>query len=127
MNFKKILLSGTFGGFVNFLLGWIFYGFLFNDLYPEGETMNLFMVFLGCMTNGYFISYVITNWVKPYSISNSVSAGALIGFFTSLSMNFFMYSNMPINYKNMSIDILITSVIFSLVTLSVFVINGKIK
>lgn len=127
MNFKKILLSGTSGGFVDFLLGWLFYGFLFNDLYPEGESMNLFLVFLGCMTNGYFISYVITNWVQPINFTNSISAGALIGFFTSLSMNLFMYSNMLLNYKNMAIDIIITIVMSSLVALTVFVINSKIK
>ena len=127
MNVKKILLSGTLGGIIDFLLGWLFYGIIFNDLYPEGESMNLFLVFLGCMTNGYFISYILTNWARPVTVLNGVKSGAIIGFFTSLSMNLFMYSNMPINYKNMSIDIVITTIMSALVALVITYTNKRLN
>lgn len=127
MNLKKTVVSGTLGGIVDFLLGWVFYGIIFYDLYPEGESMNLINVFLGCMTNGYFISYILTNWVRPVNVVTGVKSGAIIGFFTSLSMNLFMYATMPINFKNMAIDLVITTIMSALVALVIAFTNKKLN
>ncbi len=61
MNFKNFLIAGIVGGIVNFLLGWVFYGMLFKDLYPEDENTNLTLIFLGCITFGLFMSYIGLN------------------------------------------------------------------
>jgi xanthine/uracil permease len=37
MKTKNFLVSGIVGGIVYFLLGWLFYGFLFKDFFPPQE------------------------------------------------------------------------------------------
>ena len=92
MKMKNFLVAGIVGGFVDFLLGWVFYGMLFSDLYPEGENMNLGFIALGCLTYGLFMAYIFTKWAGIKHASTGAKAGAVIGFFYALSMNFYMYS-----------------------------------
>jgi hypothetical protein len=127
MNVKNLLVSGVVGGIINFLLGWVFYGMLFNDIYPEGEDMNLVFTFLGCLTFGLFIAFIFIKWAGITIPITGMKAGAIIGFFTSLSMNFFMYSNKPVNYQNIILDVAISIVIGALVGAGVAFTLGKMK
>ena len=127
MNAKNILVSGVVGGIVNFLLGWVFYGMLFNDIYPEGEDMNLVFTFLGCLTSGLFVAYIFSKWAGITIPLTGLKAGAIIGFFTSLSMNFFLYSNKVVNYQNIVLDVVISVVISSFVGAAVALILGRMK
>jgi phosphate/sulfate permease len=127
MNVKNFLVSGVVGGIVNFLLGWVFYGMLFKDIYPEGENMNLLFTFLGCLTSGLFIAYIFTKWAGITNSVTGIKAGAVIGFFTSLSMNLFMYSNRTVNYQNMALDVIITIVISAFMGAAIAFVNGKMK
>jgi len=127
MNVKNFLVSGVVGGIVNFLLGWVFYGMLFKDIYPEGENMNLLFTFLGCLTSGLFIAYIFTKWAGITNPVTGIKAGAVIGFFTSLSMNLFMYSNRTVNYQNMALDVIITIVISAFMGAIIAFVNGKMK
>src|SRR3970040_3034354 len=115
MNVKNFLVSGVIAGIVNFLLGWVFYGMLFKDIYPQNENMNMLFIFLGCMTSGLFIAYIFTKWAGITNPITGIKAGAVIGLFTSLSMNFFMYSSMTVNYQNLVLAVIITIVISALV------------
>lgn len=127
MNVKKILVSGIVAGIVNFLLGWVFYGILFKDIYPQNENMNMLFIFLGCMTSGMFIAYIFTKWAGITNPITGIKAGAVIGLFTSLSMNFFMYSSMAVNYQNMALDVIITIVINAFMGAVIAFVNGKMK
>jgi phosphate/sulfate permease len=127
MKTKNFLVSGVVAGIFNFLLGWLFYGILFKDIYPEGENMNLVFTFLGCLTYGLFIAYVFTKWAGITISLTGIKAGAIIGFFTSLSMNFFMYSNRTVNYQSMALDVIITIVISAIMGAAIALINGKMK
>lgn len=127
MKLKNFLVTGIVGGVVDFLLGWLFYGILFKDIYPQNMNVNLCFIFLGCMTFGLFVAYIFTRWAQITNAITGLKAGAVIGFFTSLYMNFFMYSNMEINYRNMIIDILISTLIGAGVGYAVALVNGKIK
>jgi hypothetical protein len=127
MNVKNFLVAGIVGGIVNFLLGWVFYGMLFNDIYPEGEEMNLVLTFLGCLTSGLFVAFIFTKWASITMPLTGLKAGAIIGFFTSLSMNFFMYSNKAVNYQNIALDVVISIVMGALVGAAVAFILGKMK
>ena len=40
MNVKNVSVSGLVGGIVNFLLGWLFYGMLFKDSFPQPEETS---------------------------------------------------------------------------------------
>lgn len=127
MNVKKILVSGIVAGIVNFLLGWVFYGILFKDIYPQNENMNMLFIFLGCMTSGMFIAYIFTKWAGITNPITGIKAGAVIGLLTSLSMNFFMYSSMAVNYQNMALDVIITIVINAFMGAVIAFVNGKMK
>lgn len=127
MNVKNFLGAGIAGGIVNFLLGWVFYGILFKDLYPEDENMNLTFIFLGCMTFGLFVSYIFTKWAGITQALTGVKAGAIIGFFNSLGMNFFIFSSKPLNLQNMLIDVAISIIMGAIIGASVALVNGKMK
>ena len=127
MNTKIFLVSGVVGGIINFLLGWVFYGILFKDIYPEGETMNLLFTFLGCLTHGLFIAYIFTKWAGITNSFTGAKAGAVIGFFTSLSMNFYVYSSKPVNYQIMALDVFITIVISAVMGAAIAFVNDKMK
>jgi len=127
MNTKFFLVSGVIGGIFNFLLGWLFYGIVFKDMFQEGENMNLMFTFFGCLTYGLFIAYVFTKWAGITNPFIGIKAGAVIGFFTSLSMNFFLYSNRTVNYQSMILDIVITIIISSVMGAVIAFINGKMK
>ncbi|PRZ24145.1 hypothetical protein [Flavobacterium granuli] len=127
MNNKNFLVSGVFGGITNFLLGWLLYGFLFKNLYPQNENTNLLFIFLGYITFGLFMAYIFTKWAGITNPMTGFKTGATIGLFTSLSMNFFMYSNMPPNFENISIDIAISILMGAFVGAVIAAVNGKLK
>lgn len=127
MNLKNFFVAGIAGGIVNFLLGWLFYGIIFKDIFPQNENENLLFIFLGCITNGLFISYIFTKWAGITNPITGVKAGAIIGLFTSLSMNFFMYSSKIVIYQNLVIDVVISIVISALIGAVVAIVSEKLK
>jgi len=127
MKTKNFLASGIAGGIVDFLLGWIFYGMLLSNLYPEEETMNMLFIFLGCMSFGLFVAYVFTKWAGITTLISGLKAGAILGFFYGLTMNLFMYSGMVANYQNMAIDVVVNIIIGAGVGAVVAYVNGKIE
>jgi len=127
MNLKNFIIAGIVGGIVDFLLGWVFYGMIFTDLYPKEQEPNLLFIFLGCMTFGFFMSYIFTKWAGITNPMTGMQAGAIIGIFTSLSMNFFMYSGMPLNTQNMLTDIAVSTLMGAGIGAAVAFVNGKVS
>ncbi|MDI5949452.1 hypothetical protein [Flavobacterium yafengii] len=128
MNVKFFLVSGIVGGIVQFLLGWLFYGILFKNSFPSDGNENMLFIFLGCMTFGFFVSYIFTKWAGISNAATGLKAGAVIGLFMSLYSNFFMNSmTSEINYQTMGLDIVITIVMAALVGAVIALVNGKIK
>jgi hypothetical protein len=127
MNLKNFFVAGIAGGIVNFVLGWVFYGLLFKDIYPQNETENLLFIFFGCITNGLFISYIFTKWAGITNPITGVKSGAVIGLFTSLSMNLFIFSSKDVNYQNLFLDVVISIVISAIIGAIIAVLNGKMK
>lgn len=127
MNVKKFILGGITGGITNFLLGWLFYGILFQNVYPENENTNLNFIFLGCMTFGFLMSYILNQWNSVASIKKGIYTGITVGFLNSLSMDFFMASNNPWNTTTFIADILISTIIGAFVGFVIVYTNHKIK
>jgi hypothetical protein len=127
MNVKNFIIGGIVGGIVDFLLGWLFYGQLFTNLYPQNPNTKLEFIFLGCMTFGFFISLIFTKWAGIKNPITGLKAGALIGLFYGLSMNFFMYSSQAIDYKLFGIDTIVNLVMGAGVGAAVAFVLGKIK
>ncbi len=127
MNLKNFIIGGIAGGITNFLLGWVFYGMLFKNIYPENENTNLTFIFLGCLTFGFLMSYIFTKWAGITNPVKGLTAGAIIGFLNGLSMDFFMFSNRPIDTTNFIYDILIATIIGAGIGAVIAIVNGKLK
>lgn len=130
MKTKNFLGAGILGGMVNFLLGWLFYGILFINVFPQSEesSQSMLFIFLGCMTFGLFVSYIYTQWAQISTIATGAKAGAIIGLFVGLFFNFFnlaMNSEAVLNLAALDVGI---SVMMTAITGGVIgLVNGKIK
>jgi hypothetical protein len=130
MKIKNFVISGVVGGIVNFLLGWLFYGMLYKDFFTQDEaTMHMEFIFLGCLVYGLFIAYIFTKWVAITQAATGAKAGAIFGFFYSLSLNLFMLSNAKHGntYELMIIDLAISIVMTAITGAVIALVNGKLK
>ena len=64
MNTKSFLLSGIAGTIVCFLLGWLFYGTLFTDVYPQNDEECMLFIFLGCLFYAFTFALVFNRWAQ---------------------------------------------------------------
>ncbi|MCZ8196756.1 MAG: hypothetical protein O9267_04045 [Flavobacterium sp.] len=130
MNAKNFIVGGIVGGIVDFLLGWLFWGILFADFFPatDESKMNMLFIFLGCMTFGFFISYIFSKWAHIATAVTGASAGAVIALFMSLFHNFFYYgNNLTPDYKVLIMDVALTVVCGAIVGSIIGFVNGKMK
>lgn len=127
MNVKSFVVGGIVGGIVDYLLGGLFYGVLFTNIYPETPEMKHEFILFGCLTFGFFVSYIFNQLASISSASSGLKAGAIIGLLSGLYMNFFMYANQPVDYKLMATDIGISIVMGAAVGAVVAFVSGKIK
>ncbi len=130
MKTKTFLVSGIAGGIVMFLLGWLFYAYLFKDFFPpnpnEGNE-DIVMIFLGCLTYGLFIAYVYTKWALISTLATGAKAVAIIGIFLGLYWNFFYVAMTPgYPYEAFAVDVFITTVSTAITGAIVGVANGKL-
>ena len=91
MNTKSFLLSGFAGTIVYFLLGWLFYGVLFLDIYPHEQHM--LFILLGCVFYAFTFALIFNRWAQISRFGTGVKAGFFIGLLWALSMNFFMHAS----------------------------------
>ena len=129
MNTKKFLFSSLAGTIVYFLLGWVVYGLIFKDIYPQKEEYahGMLFVFLGCLFFATFMAYVFAKWAGISLWTTGAKAGAVIGFFYAITMNFFMYSGMEMNNMNMGLDIVLGIVMGAITGAVIAFVNGKMK
>lgn len=130
MNVKNFVVGGIVGGIVDYLLGWLLWGTLFKESFPmEDESqMNMLFIFLGCMTFGFFLSYVFTNWASISTAVGGAKGGAIIALFLALYSNFFGHSmELEPPMKMMALDIVLMLVCGAIVGAVIGLINGKMK
>lgn len=129
MKTKNFLVSGIAGGIVYYLLGWLFYGILLKDFFPQPEESTQMMIFilLGCLTYGLFIAYIFTKWAQISTASSGAKAGATIGFWLGLFFNFFNMAMMPeTTYEMAAIDLGVTILSSAITGAIIGAVNGKI-
>ena len=128
MNLKNFIIGGIVGGIVDWLLGWLFYGIIFKDTFPSGETMNMMMITLGCFSVGFFISYIFVQWAGISNIITGLKAGAVIGIFMGLTSGFFESESMITpDYKMIATGVFISIVMTACVGASIAFVNNKLK
>lgn len=128
MKTKNFLVAGIVGGIVDFLLGWLFYGIIFKDTFPQPEegSETMIFIFLGCLTFGLFVSYIYTQWAQISTAATGAKAGAIIGLFVGLYSNFF---NMAMNSEAVlnlaALDVVISVVMSAIIGAVIGLVNGK--
>lgn len=130
MNVKNFIVGGIVGGIADFLMGWLLYGMLLKDFFPqpEGTTENITFIFLGCMFFGFMMSFIYNQGEGISKCVPGIKLAIGIGLFMSLSMSFFngMYSA-TLNWQLVAVDVLVSVVIASIVGALIAVTNGKLK
>lgn len=129
MNTKTFIIAGLVGGVVDWLLGWLFYGIIFADKFPQpdAESNAMLYITLGCFTYGFFISYIYNKWANISTFSTGLKAGAIIGLFMGLAANFFrMAEQASDNFEMFAIDMAISIVMAAIVGGIIAVVNGKL-
>lgn len=129
MKTKTFVISGLVGGVVDWLLGWLFYGIIFADTFPQPEegTDAMLYITLGCFSFGFFISYIFNKWAQISTLITGIKAGAIIGLFMGLISNFFRVAMEASNdYEMFAIDLAVSIVIAALVGGVIGLINGKL-
>jgi len=129
MKTKNFLISGIVGGIVDFLLGWLFYGIIFKDTFPQPEESSntLIFIFLGCLTFGLFISYIYNRWAQIATAATGAKAGAILGLFIGLFYNFFNLAMIPdVDIQLAALDVVISVVMTTIVGAVIGLINGKL-
>lgn len=127
MNTKNFLVSSLVGAVVYWLLGWLFYGILFTDIYPPSDNQNMVYIFLGCLSFAVLMGYIFNQWAGISTLMGGLYAGATIGLLYGLSMNFFMYSNMEPNMTNMLTDVVLNAVMAAVTGAVMGIVIGKMK
>ncbi len=129
MKTKNFLVSGIIGGIVDFLLGWLFYGIIFINTFPQPEESSnaMLFIFLGCLTFGLFVSFIFTKWAQITTAITGAKAGAIIGLFIGLFYNFFnLAMNATISMELAALDVAISVVMTCIIGAVIGVVNGKI-
>ena len=127
MNTKSFLLSGIAGTIVCFLLGWLFYGTLFIDVYPQNDEECMLFIFLGCLFYAFTFALIFNRWAQISTFSSGIKAGFLLGLLWSLSMSFFMYASKESIDSNFLILIAIDAVSAAIMGGVIAVVIGKTK
>ncbi|GAB1857435.1 hypothetical protein MHTCC0001_22710 [Flavobacteriaceae bacterium MHTCC 0001] len=130
MKTKNFLISGIVGGIVDFLLGWLFYGIIFKNTFPQPEEsgQTMLFIFLGCLTFGLFMSYIYNRWAQIATATTGAKAGAIIGLFIGLFYNFFGLAMQPAKTFDLAaLDVGISIIMSSIVGAVIGAINGKLS
>jgi len=127
MNIKSFTLSAIAGTIIYFLLGWLFYGTLFPNLYPNEGQDSLIFVFGGCLFYALVFALIFNKWANISTFKSGTIAGAYLGALYSISMNFYMYSSSDLNIENFITDVLITTISTGIMCGVIGYIIGKTK
>lgn len=127
MNVKNFLIGSLVASVVYFMLGWVFYGMLFKDLYPASENHNLLFVYLGCLSFSLLLGYIFVRWSGITTLASGAVAGGVVGLLYGLSMNFFMYSNLPADYTKIFTDVIVNGLMGAITGGVLGLLLGKLK
>src|SRR6476646_2178823 len=124
MNMKSFLVSGIAGGITDFLLGWLLYGMLFRDYFGGGEP-NLGLIFAGCLSFGFLMSYIFVRLSNIVSLSAGLMAGGVIGLIMGMMHNFFQWAmEAAVDWQKFAIDVVIGIIMGAVVGAVVGAVNG---
>lgn len=114
----KFVVSTLVGFVVYFLLGWLFYGFLFSTLmpHPQETPEMMIMVTAGCFFTGLFLAYIFVYLGGAVTKTDAMRNGGILMGMLALVMHAFTYNCMPDwTWTHRIID-LFTNVVMGVIT-----------
>lgn len=129
MNVKKLSISGLAGAIINFLLGWLFYGTLFYDSFPQPEesTNNMLLIFLGCLVFSLFVAYIFIQWAEIKTFATGAKAGAIIGLFMGVNYNIWAVIMESRDLQTFLLDSALSVVLTALTGAVIGLVIGKLS
>src|SRR5690554_4395197 len=128
MKIKNFLVGGVVGGIVDYLMGWLLYGNLLAKFFPREVEPDMTFILFGCLTYGFFISYIMTAISKTTSSLQGFKIGAALGLLVGLYSNFFKLSTtLGANYDLFSLDLVVIIIMSSIVGTVVAAVNDKMS
>ncbi len=133
----KILRGTVFGGIVYFFLGWLVWGILLMDFMsanmnqctnrPEGE-MVWWAIILSNLIAALLLTLIL-KWSKAGGILDGLKFGALFGvlFASCIDLSYWSMSTMFSKIGVLLIDIMASTVVFSIVGMVIVLTWGKEK
>jgi hypothetical protein len=110
MKIKSYFLPALAGTIIYYLLGGLFYGLLYPDIYPQESETSMSFIALGSFVYAFLFALILHLTEKTQTFKSGFSTGLKIGFLYSLSMNFFMFSAKEINIEHFVVGIAYDSI-----------------
>ena len=129
MKSKNFLVSGVVGGIAAFFLGYLIWGILFKDFFPQPEesTNNLVMIFFGSLCYGLLLSYIFVKWAQVSTAVGGAKAGAALGLLLALYFDFFQLAMNPeATYQMFALDVVLSIVFAAIIGAIIGTVNGKL-
>ena len=129
MKTKNFLVSGLVGGIVAFFLGWLIWGILFADFFPQPEesSNSMIMIALGSLSYGLLISYIFVKWAQISTAATGAKGGAVLGLLLALYFDFFQLAMNPdVTYQMVGLDVVLCIVFGAVIGAVIGAVNGKL-
>lgn len=134
---SKLLLAGLVSGIVGFLLGWVIYGMLLMDFMAAHTTVYAGLmkeppiiagIFVSNLCWGILLAYIFQKWANINDFAGGFSAGLIISFLITLSMDLYQYSFMNLGDSTMYIvDVVVGTLMGGVMAGVAGVVLGKGK
>ncbi|NCG03824.1 MAG: DUF1761 family protein [Bacteroidetes bacterium] len=124
---KSIIYSTITGTIVYFLLGWLFYGILFTDLYPSNQEYSMQLVLLGSLFYVLVFSLIYARWASISTFKSGAKVGLVLGIVYAISMNSYYAASNGLNIEHFLTDVLIATVSTAIMGGVVALTIGKTK
>lgn len=94
MNVKNFLIGTVAAAVVYYLLGWLFYGTLFKDIWPvaEGAVYNPLMGFVACLFSGATLSFIFDK-IKGMNLQSAAMTAGVMGLLSTIAMHLYMMAS----------------------------------
>lgn len=132
----KLLLSTIIVAIVLFVLGWLFYAAIFAGFFREyygffqrsPDDMRMWAIIVADLLEAFFLAWIYPKGYKGGSpFGEGFKFGLYIGLLMGVPYVFFSWAMMPVTYKALVVDGLITIVITTIAGIVTGLIYGKIE
>lgn len=128
MNSQKFFVGGIVGGIVYFLLGWVFFGILFKDTFPQPTNMIWWALVLGNLLLGFLLAYILGK-AGASTPGRGAGVGFVVGLLMSVGVTLIDYatSNAPMSNKAMAENVASLTIMWTIAGAIVGWVKGMSK